>query len=193
MTATFDGPNLTVQIPSTGTFSAGSDLYSAWKQWVKQSDNAKYPQAFDTTGGDATSPGQKIEPYYFVRNDLGWRVRMPEQSGDVSIVGNLFRRQANLPLFVEASGFTAFLQLEVSNKATVVEVPGSGLTPAEAADLSLVRKHVTNTKLTDAQSGQMQLLDDDNQTPVLTWDIWEDSDGTIPYQRRGVERRDKAT
>ncbi len=140
MTATFDGPNLTVQIPSTGTFNAGSDLYSAWKQWVRQSDNAKYPKAFDTTGGDATSPGQEIEPYYFVRNDLGWRVRMPEQSGDVSIVGNLFRRQANLPLFVEASGFTAFLQLEVSNKATVVQplTPNGGLTPEQDANIKLI-------------------------------------------------------
>ena len=52
--ATFDGANLHITIPSTGTFDAERDLYSAWKRWITLSDNAKYPAAFDTVGGSAS-------------------------------------------------------------------------------------------------------------------------------------------
>jgi len=122
--ATFDGSNLHIQIPSTGTFDAQKELYSAWKEWIKLSDNAKYPPAFDTTGGDDVGGGQEIAPYFFCRNDLGWRIKMPQQDGEIVITGNLFARSPNTSLFEQTTGYDAFLRLEVSTRAVLVNGGG---------------------------------------------------------------------
>jgi hypothetical protein len=114
------------------------DLYSAWKQWAALSDNLKYLPAFDTTGGDVISEGQTIAPYFFCRNDLGWRIRMPEDDGEIPVEGNLFARQSTIPLFEQASGFDAFLRLQVSSRAVVIQTGVSGLTAAESALIKLI-------------------------------------------------------
>ena len=124
--ATFDGSNLHIQIPSIGTFDAQKELYSAWKEWIKLSDNAKYPPAFDTTGGDDVGGGQEIAPYFFCRNDLGWRIKMPQQDGEIVITGNLFARSPSVSLFEQTSGYDAFLRLEVSTRAVLVSGGGGG-------------------------------------------------------------------
>ncbi len=135
--ATFDGPNLIVQIPEIGTFDVEQNFYSAWKRWSLQSDNAKYPPAFDTTGGDDIGGGQQIAPYFFLRNDSGWRVRAPEANGEVIVQGNLFPRDPAQTTFLQATGFDAFIRQEVSTRAVVVQVStGSGLS-AEQNDLLL--------------------------------------------------------
>lgn len=134
----FDGQNLKVQLSGSGTYDTQSDIYSAWKEWVAIGDNAKYPPAFDTTGGDATGGGQSIAPYFFLRNDLGWKVRAPEQDGEVTVQGNLFPRDPNLATFEQATGFDAFIRLEVSTRAVVVETGTSGLTSNESSQLSLI-------------------------------------------------------
>ena len=137
--AIFDGDNLNVILPSLGTFSVEEHLYGAWKEWVVASDNAKYPPAFDTTGGDAVGGGQEIAPYFFCRNDLGWTIKMPEDNGEIIITGNLFPRSPNLTLFEQTAGYDAFLRLEVSTRAVVIPVnTGSGLTDAQAANVGLI-------------------------------------------------------
>jgi hypothetical protein len=136
--ATFDGANLYITLPSIGTFDTQTEIYSAWKEWVALGDNAKYPPAFDTTGGDSVGGGQQIAPYFFCRNDLGWRVKMPTANGEIVISGNLFPRDSSIDLFESTSGFDAFVRLEVSTRAVVVETGVSGLTSSESAQLSLV-------------------------------------------------------
>ena len=136
--AIFDGPSLTIRLPSVEPFDAQRDLYSAWKQWAALTDNLKYPLAFDTTGGDPVGEGQTIAPYFFCRNDLGWRVKMPEADGEIVLSGNLFPRDSGTPLFEQTSGYDAFLRLEVSTRAVVVETGVSGLTAAEAALIKLI-------------------------------------------------------
>ena len=137
--AIFNGNDLTIQIPTTGTFDAGRDLYSAWKQWVALGDNAKFPKAFDTTGGDTVGAGQEIAPYFFCRNDLGWRVKMPDANGEIIVQGNLFARDSGSTLFEQSPGFDAFFRLEVSTQALVVDGGGSGgLTPEQEATLNLI-------------------------------------------------------
>lgn len=118
--ANFDGINKLVILPSIGSFDVKANLYSAWKEWVAQGANAKFLPAFETTGGDAIGTGQEIAPYFFLRNDLGWRLQMPNASGDITLSGNLFARDPNTTLFVAAAGFDAFLRLEVSSQAIAV-------------------------------------------------------------------------
>jgi len=118
--ATFDGANLHITLPSTGSFDTQKNIYSAWKEWIRLSDNAKYPPAFDTTGGDAVGSGQVVAPYFFCRNDLGWRIKMPSADGEIIVSGNLFPRDPDSSLFEQTSGYDAFLRLEVSTRAVVV-------------------------------------------------------------------------
>tara|TARA_R110000796_G_scaffold23554_1_gene67360 strand:+ start:5736 stop:6167 length:432 start_codon:yes stop_codon:yes gene_type:complete len=136
--ATFDGNNLYIALPSVGSFDTQVNIYSAWKEWVALSDNAKYPQAFDTTGGDEVGNNQSVAPYFFCRNDLGWRIKMPQEDGEITVSGNLFARNPAQPLFEQTSGFDAFLRLEVSTRAVVVEVETGALTATQAGQLALI-------------------------------------------------------
>ena len=118
--AVFDGANLHITIPAIGSFDVQENLYSAWKEWIRLSDNAKYPTAFDTTGGDNVGGGQEVAPYFFCRNDLGWRIKMPQADGEIILTGNLFPRAPATALFEQTAGFDAFLRLEVSTRAVVI-------------------------------------------------------------------------
>ena len=127
--AIFDGANLHITLPNIGSFDTQTEIYSAWKEWITLSDNAKYPPAFDTTGGDNVGSGQTIAPYFFCRNDLGWRIKMPSADGEIIVSGNLFPRDPSTALFEQTSGYDAFLRLEVSTRAVVIgldELTGLG-------------------------------------------------------------------
>jgi hypothetical protein len=136
--AQFDGDNLIIKLTALGEYDAKSEIYSEWKRWTALSDNLKYPKAFDTVGGDELSPGQAIAPYFFCRNELGWRIETPDTTGDVNVIGNLVRRDTSLPLYQQGSA-TCFLQLEVSPQALLIESSGGGgLTPLESANIKLI-------------------------------------------------------
>jgi hypothetical protein len=133
---TFNGENLIIQLTTTGLYDVESDLYSAWKDWVVLSDNSKFPVAFETTGGDDIGGGQQIAPYFFCRNDIGWRIKSPPDNGEVIIQGNLFPRLNSNPLFIESVGFDAFIRQEVSTRAVVVEVGTSGVSEQDKQDIA---------------------------------------------------------
>lgn len=126
--ALFDGPNKFITLPDIGSFDAQTNLYSAWKDWVGLSDNAKFLPAFDTTGGDEVGSNQEIAPYFFCRNDLGWRIKMPSANGEIVLSGNLFPRDPLTTLFLATPGFDAFLRLEVSTRAVVITANGQDYT-----------------------------------------------------------------
>ena len=137
MAVVFNGPALRIELDAVGSYDAQIELYSDWKEWKKIGDNAKYPKAFDTTGGDDTGGGQFIAPYFFLRNDLGWRLTAPEEDGEVIIQGNLFARVPSLPSFLPPAGdYTVLILQKLSTQAIVVETGVSGLTPEEAAYLA---------------------------------------------------------
>lgn len=126
--ALFDGINKFITLPDIGEFDAQVNLYSAWKEWVQLGDNAKFLPAFDTTGGDQVGADQEIAPYFFCRNDLGWRIKMPSANGEIVLAGNLFPRDPSQSLFLATAGFDAFLRLEVSTRAVVITADGQDYT-----------------------------------------------------------------
>ncbi len=134
---TFDGDNLLIRLDaSTPEVNAKVDLYSDWKEWFKTGTNAKYPLAFDTTGGDPTTATGSVAAYFFLRNDNGWRIKPAEESADVVIVGNLYPRDASLPMFVKTNGgYTVLLTVE-RDASSVVETVGSGLSAGQDAKLT---------------------------------------------------------
>ncbi len=109
MPATFDGTNLIITLPGTAgagalTIDVGTELYSDWKEWFAISDNSKYPIAFNTVGGEDLTPGIKSGAYFFIRNDLGWRIRPAEEDATYTFVGNLAPQDSTIPILLPTVG-----------------------------------------------------------------------------------------
>ena len=202
--ATFDGPNKLITLLDPGVTPTQSvpDIYSLWKEWVRLSDNAKYLPAFDlSVGGNDTNPPEKLDGYFFVRNDLGWRVKPFEASGVTTLAGNLFAFDTGTALYLPTTGtFTAFIIGSVSSKALAVETGVSGLTGGESAQLASIetvtlslQKLMKNRMETNPTTGIMTIYDDDDVTPLLTGNIYEDVVASQIYRGRGMERRNRLT
>lgn len=194
MAVTFDGTNLRIILAGIADLDVQNDLYEPWKEWMLLSENAKYPPAFDTIGGDAIGPTTEVAPYFFLRNDYGWRVQAPEASGTINIDGNLFGRSTTSGLFVPPAGaFTVIFNLVVTSRGTVSLVAsGSGLDATQDARLSRIEKILRNKITTNPTTGVMTIHDDDG-TPLLTAQLYEDVAGAQTYRGRGAERRERAT
>lgn len=192
MAIVFDGPSRVITITTPGTISAAIDLYSAWKYWALTGDNAKYAPAFQTLGGDPLSDTDSIAPYFFIRNDLGWRVKPPEAHGEVNIDGNLVPRDPSLPMFIPSIGnFTVAIRLSVSSKALVVSSGGSGLTATQDERIKFIEKMLRNKMITDPVTGIATLYDDDDSTVLATSQVYESTDTSQPYRGKGAQRREK--
>jgi hypothetical protein len=131
--ADFDFTNLIISIKASGSYNAENDLYSDWKELVREDSTgfaAGVPPAFlNSVGGNDLGAGQQIAPYFFINNVDGWRLRPPEEDGETSVVGNLFPADPNTPFIVPTVGnFTQLLRLVVSPQAVVAEAPGGSLT-----------------------------------------------------------------
>jgi hypothetical protein len=194
MAVTFDGPNLRIILSSIEDLDVQVDLYEEWKQWVLLSDNAKYPPAFDTIGGDAIGATTEVAPYFFLRNDFGWKLKSPEATGTINIDGNLFGRSSTAGLFVPPTGsYTVMYNLVVTSRGTVSIVStGSGLSSEQDQRLARIEKLMRNKMVTDPTSGIMTFYDDDG-TPLMTAQLYEDAAGTQTYRGQGAERRERAT
>lgn len=123
MAITFDGDNLLIILDTSPTVDVKELLYSDWKDWVRTDTNSRYAFAFDTAAGDPVDDaGKVVAPYFFLRNDLGWRIRPPEADANIRLIGNLFRRTPSLDMFVPTLGdFTVSLELEVSPQALLID------------------------------------------------------------------------
>jgi len=123
MPVSFDGPNLVVVLGTETSIDVEADLYSAWKEWQLQADNIKYPPAYRAVGGDPLTAGIALGSTFFIRNDLGWRIRPPEQSLTIYVVGNLVPENSALPILVPTLGnysvLVAGLQPNVTSVASM--------------------------------------------------------------------------
>jgi hypothetical protein len=68
---------------------------------------------------------------------------------------------------------------------------GGGLTVSQDARLTRIEKILRNKMITDPATGTMRLYDDDGTTLLLEADVFQDADGTTPYQGQGAERRER--
>ena len=132
---TFDGINLLITLDAaTPSVDVQIDLYSDWKEYIKTGDNVKFPKAFsNSAGGQATVPGEVTGRNFFLRNDLGWRIRPAEEDAEINLIGNLFKFDATLPMIIPTLGaFTVLVNIQRSSLALVEQTGVSGLTAAEA-------------------------------------------------------------
>lgn len=108
MAITFAAPSLVhggfcIVLDNTTLQYSMKDIYSRWKDWARTNnpDALWAPPAFDVVGGDDLGDGKFAPSFYFLRNDLGWHIERPEADIEVTINGNLIKRDPAGPvLFV---------------------------------------------------------------------------------------------
>jgi len=104
MAVTFNGETLTITLESGITeVDVQGDLYEEWKTWML-SGNMRYPAAFRTIGGDPLSAIINAGSYFFLQNNLGWRIKPPEEDITVYLTGNLAVEDTSLPAFIPTTG-----------------------------------------------------------------------------------------
>jgi hypothetical protein len=112
------------------------DLYSDWKEWVKEGDNSKFLPAFRTAAGDVIGIGKAIAPYFFLLN--GWEIRPHDANHTLLIEGNLYADPAENDIVEPSSGsytVNAILERAVDAVSIITSGSGGGLTPGQEATL----------------------------------------------------------
>lgn len=112
---TFDGPAKLIRV-ETGIIDLdfSVDVYSAWKRWIALSDNAKFPEAVRTVGGDPISDVKSLGATFFLLN--GWRLKPYEGSHRLSINGNVFTDPAGSSIITPTTGnFNVTVEMFISN------------------------------------------------------------------------------
>jgi hypothetical protein len=134
----FDGNNLIITLPPGQAVVSAQDIYSEWKVWVAQGNNAAYLPAFRVIGGDPLGGGLLAGSYFFLQNQYGWRIKPPEENIVVTITGNLFPENSSAPLFANTAGsFNTSIRLQTSSLTQVAEVnTGSGVTEQDKTDIA---------------------------------------------------------
>jgi hypothetical protein len=185
--ATFDFTNLIIKPQNFLAMDAGPDIYSEWKRLLLTgpTSNAGAPPAFDVSvGGNDIGNGQTISPYFFMRNDLGWRIEGPVGSGELTINGNLFLSDVNTAGFQADSGGGTVLIRQVVSPQSITDA-------GQDQTLALLVKLLRNKLTTDPVTGDITLFDDDSTTVLLQAPLYEDIAETQLYRGRGAEVRDR--
>lgn len=125
MKVTFNGNNKIIQI-MTGVTSIDvkEDLYSAWKEWVLEEDNSKWPEAMRSVGGDPLTAGRYLGSTYFLMN--GWKMKPWSGHHTLVINGNIYSEDAS-NMFVAADGaYNVQIQYTTSNLIDTMAINGGG-------------------------------------------------------------------
>ena len=96
-------PDLFIDLDVSRRSYSAREIYARWKDWVL-ADNANWPPAFRTVGGDVTGEGEFAPRFFFIRNDLGWTIRKPAADGEFLINGNLIGQETALPTLSDPAG-----------------------------------------------------------------------------------------
>ena len=108
------------------------DLYSRWKEWVQEGDNAKYLPAFSVVGGDPLGSGRFVASYFFLEN--GWRIRPMEGNHTCTLTGNVAVAGGGDPVVPTLGTYQVLVQYTVPVQAQGIATSGSVLTEAGIAD-----------------------------------------------------------
>ena len=128
---TFDGANRIIRVNDGVTdLEIKSEVYSAWKEWASSTpDNATWPPAIRTIGGDPTVGSQKAGDIYFLQNN--WKLYLDITK--VKVTGALFSDNFTTA-YHDLQGNQIF-PAEVASLVTTQEVAAAasatGTTPAE--------------------------------------------------------------
>jgi len=88
----FDGANRIIKEPtgsSNTVFEVQNDIYSAWKRWLKGSDNSKFLQAFSVEGGTPIGATGLFTGSTFILIN-GWKLMAADHDHQVLVNGNIY-------------------------------------------------------------------------------------------------------
>lgn len=96
------GPSTTGRLDLTASGVGNGEIHRIF------ADNAKFPQAFRTVGGDPLTPGVEAGAYFFMQNQAGfdWRIISSDEDQTVNYNGNLVGEDAAVSLIVPTPGRT---------------------------------------------------------------------------------------
>lgn len=154
------------------------DLYSDSKEdWKSDTELNKFTFPFRVVGGDPLGGGVNAGAYFFLRNDLGWRIRPQEADHELTIDGNLFAEDSALPIFVPTLGdFTVTIRLNTSNLSLKPDSEWSATEKTDIINDVLTLKKIRSNRR-KIQNNQMIIYDNDGITPLITFNL-KDSSGT---------------
>jgi len=120
--ATFDAVNkliTLIEVPTNNqvNLSTAIDLYSDAKEdWQSDSILKKFTFPFRVIGGDDLGGGLTAGSYFFLRNDLGWRIKPYEDDHELTVDGNLYANDPNTVIFRPTTGaYTVSVRLSTSS------------------------------------------------------------------------------
>jgi hypothetical protein len=93
-----------------------------------QAGNANFLPAFgNSIGGDDLGGGVSLTGYFFVRNDLGWRITHEPYDQEIRFAGDIYPTDPNLPLFdATPDPYSVQFILQRSSATQVVATGTSG-------------------------------------------------------------------
>jgi hypothetical protein len=166
----FDGANklITLDAPTGGILnvSVEQDLYSDWKEWVLLSDNAKFLPAFsNSVGGDPLGTGLNAGAYFFLNNDIGWRIISSDEDQEARYFGNLVPIDVGLPIIIPTPGRTVLhLGLQPITQGTVDVL----------RELNVIRQIVGGRAVVSVDDLTITVYDEDDITILRTFSISAD-------------------
>lgn len=128
----FNGVTKVVSLTNGTTTLDLADLFSRYKEWVLESDNAKYPLAFTTVGGDPLPGDRFTGTTFFLEND--WKIKPYEGSHTLTVTGNLYARDGSDPFISTTGNYNVRVMLTLSNLVDTIAGSGGGNTAEEIMD-----------------------------------------------------------
>lgn len=101
MAYAFDGAERLITLTAQTTLDV-KDLYSRWKEWMKNTDNGKNARAFLSVGGDPISGGSEIPAYLYLAN--GWRIKPMEADHTLTVTNGVILVDGGGDPFVDTTG-----------------------------------------------------------------------------------------
>jgi len=157
MSVTFDGPNKLIIISqSVAEINVYNEIYSPWKEWVKEGDNSKYLQAMRSTGGDPITQTTSIGRYFFLLN--GWKLEPPadyDTLGEINLIGNVYSDDGS-NIFSTVTTPDAVLMRQTVSQLTQLEFTEVTASVSVTASLDPATQVTASVVLTPVQiaSGQ---------------------------------------
>lgn len=179
------------QAPDVNGFVSLNAQIEVWSDliidWETDLDLRKFTFPVVAIGGQTISSG-KLGTTYVLTSP--WQIAPYEADHDFDIDGNLFTESALTKLVLPTVGeFTVTVNRNLSTLVEVVESGVSGLTPAESADLSLMRKMATNRA--DLNATEVITYDDNDIDVLLTQSMADKDNAAITLRSGDPAKRGK--
>jgi hypothetical protein len=169
------------------------DLYSDLKEdWLA---NANGELGFDfpfyeSVGGNFLATGKNLSSFFFLKT--GWRIRPDEADHELLITGNLYSGEEPAEALTTATlgAYTVLVNLSRAFDAIAIQA-GSGLDTEQDARLVLIERLLRNRTVTDPVTGIQTFYDDDDVTPLVAAQLWEDVVRAQKYRGQGAQERER--